>query len=222
MTSSYEKSAYDFFYKKHYQRAIDQCITGLNSNPDNIVLLYLLAKSHFNLNDIKTCEDILIKIIKLQPNEFEANYLLGILYLKQKRYKEAIDILNRTDNKYPGKWKLQMYLSEAFLGIKDFDNALLAAKNALSTNYSIFNIYNIIRIVIFKRKLLTLVVYIILGLLSFILPLEIAMISFFLFMLYPIIAALALISEKHFVNGIVVVLYLSIFTYIYWFIRIAN
>jgi hypothetical protein len=115
-----------------------------------------------------------------------------------------------------------MYLSEAFLGIKDYDNALVAAKNALSFRISIFNIYNIVRIFLYKNKLLTLVLYIILGLLSFKLPLETSIIFFFLFMLYPILAALAFFSEKHLVNGFIVVLYLLLFTYIYWFIRFAN
>ncbi len=209
------ETAKKFFDNKQYQQSIEQCLIGLRQDKENIQLIYILAKSYYNNKDFSQCEVKLKEIIKIKPDEFDANFFLGILLTQKKKYEEALDILTRLKKKYPSKWKIHMYMTENYLGIKDYQNAFIEANLAYKWKHSIFNIYNIIRVVIWRHKTVSLILLFISGVLAFFIPQEVSLLFLALFLVYPFISALAYLGEKHFINGFIVLFYIIVISYLY-------
>lgn len=218
MVTIYEKAS-DLFIHKQYKQTIEKCLEGIELDKKNISLLYLLAKSYYNTNDSNNCEIVLKKILDFKPSENEANYLLGILYTQKKRYSEAINVLKHIYDSYSRKWKFHMYLTEAYLGIKKFEDAIIEANTSYNQKRSVFNLFNIIRVYVFRYKILSLILFSFSAFLAYFSPIQYSLIFFIVFMAYPIISAIAFISEKRIINGALVVLYLLIFSYLYYFIH---
>ena len=68
-------------------------------------IYYSKALAALELQDFKDCELHIIEALKYEPNDIEANQLLGSLYLKSGNYSEGVDFLKRaveqSNSEYP-------------------------------------------------------------------------------------------------------------------------
>ena len=68
---------------------------------DDPRLYYNLGITWEKLNNLKMAEKNYLKAIELNENETDFNYNLGLLYLSQKRYDEALKYFNKVFQIYP-------------------------------------------------------------------------------------------------------------------------
>ena len=64
----------------------------VNSNSKNvdIDIAFQLGKLYYNMNEISEAKDIFIKIARINPNNSNARYSLGLIYEKENDYENAL------------------------------------------------------------------------------------------------------------------------------------
>ena len=67
----------------------------MNNKIDNVKKILALAFENHKKNNIELAESLYSKILKLDPNHVDTNYLLGTLLLQKKNYEKAIKLLNK-------------------------------------------------------------------------------------------------------------------------------
>lgn len=82
----------------------------------------------FNYWDFKKAEDAFRKALKNNPGDNEASYYLGMSLIMQKRYQESLEVLKNIkdpeDGEIPDKGQLKIALARAYLGLKNYPEAL--------------------------------------------------------------------------------------------------
>lgn len=82
------------FHEGKYKKAFEDYNTAINLNPDNLVYYLYRAKSAIkNENYAIALEDMKF-YMKYYGREAEDNYLIGLIYLNQKEYIDALTYLN--------------------------------------------------------------------------------------------------------------------------------
>ena len=82
----------------------------------------------FNYWDFKKAEDAFREVLKNNPADARAGYYLGMSLIMQKKYKNALDALNNVEasekGKTPDNGQLKIALARAYLGLKNYPEAL--------------------------------------------------------------------------------------------------
>ena len=71
------------FHNGEKEKALDKINLLLNSNKENIDLLFIHAKISMGLNDINEANQSLLKILEIQPNDIKALKLTYVNFFKE-------------------------------------------------------------------------------------------------------------------------------------------
>ena len=96
-------------------------------------LLHLASIAHAE-QKLDEAESLYKKIIKKEHNNYEANFLLGTLYIQKKLYTKSIKYLNDALKLNNNDAHLLMNLGVAHKEINDLENAVIFLKKSLSIN----------------------------------------------------------------------------------------
>ncbi len=94
-----------------YETAIDNFNKSLDINK-NIEAYFQLALTYERMNKLDKSEKIYKEIIILDPKHAEANFSLGLLYLRKKDYKNAENKISRAIEINPNNLNYSMYLQK--------------------------------------------------------------------------------------------------------------
>jgi tetratricopeptide (TPR) repeat protein len=72
--------------------------SGLRDFPHSSILLNALANVLFTLDDLTTAENVYKQLLDITPFSFMPKYKLGLVYHKQKRYREAEELFRNLAN----------------------------------------------------------------------------------------------------------------------------
>ena len=76
----------------------------LIDNDQKIEMLRKIAGVYYQTKDYEYALKTYNKILKESPNDQEAQYMIGVIYITSKKYKEAIDHLEKQIDRYPNNY----------------------------------------------------------------------------------------------------------------------
>ena len=76
----------------------------LIDNDQKIEMLRKIAGIYYQTKDYDYALKTYDKILKESPSDQEAQYMIGVIYITSKKYKEAIDHLEKQINRYPNNY----------------------------------------------------------------------------------------------------------------------
>lgn len=106
----------------------------LKKHPDNLNLKVTLARTCFQQQDIKTAETLLKQVRATAPDRVELWSSLFDLYMKSRKYKEAIDVGWDALARLPGDARLLNGLAEAYIETDELGRAADLARQALAAD----------------------------------------------------------------------------------------
>ena len=87
-------------------------------------------------------ENLYRKVLKIIPNHFETNFLLGSLSLQIKNFSKAIQLLNKAISIKPNHANAHYNLGLVFLKLKEFKKAILYCQKAIQIQPDHAEAYN--------------------------------------------------------------------------------
>jgi tetratricopeptide (TPR) repeat protein len=69
--------------------------------------------------------------LAIQPDDTATHYEIGFIFLRQGDFEHALDHLQRSLQRYPEDWEIHHLLGRCYLGLRRYDEALLAFGQAL-------------------------------------------------------------------------------------------
>jgi superkiller protein 3 len=100
--------------------------------PDNADIYHNLGVAYSNLGKLADAEDAFKTELKLRPNSPGLSLNLGVLALKQKKYKDAVAALQEAGQEDPSNPKVWLYLADADDNAGDKPGATEAKAKALA------------------------------------------------------------------------------------------
>ncbi len=94
---------------------------------------YNKGKALYEADDYALARVELKNAIQIDPKYADAHYLLGMVELKDKNYKETMGRLNKAVELNPGLWEAHLQLGRLFLAAKLYDKALEKARIILAS-----------------------------------------------------------------------------------------
>jgi type IV pilus assembly protein PilF len=117
--------------------AIRYLTRAIEANPNNDDACYLLGSIRLSRGEIKEAEEYLSRSLELRKDNpakrVDAQNSLGVLYIHQKRFDEAIVLLEEASKEVlnPAPWLAYGNLGWAYTEKKMFDEAITALKRSL-------------------------------------------------------------------------------------------
>ena len=108
-----------YMIDRNYAEAIPQFEKAIEANLGNKVreltagAAYMLGVSHFNLAQYDEAEPAFVQAIKVNPKGFEAHFMLGRVFLRNKQYAEAVNYLETALQLNPTYGAVERYLKSA-------------------------------------------------------------------------------------------------------------
>ena len=102
-----------------------------NKNLSLEEMLSLAFKNHKD-NNFRIAENLYTKIIKINPNQFDAVFLLGSLWFQTKNYKDSIRMLTNAIKINPKNIQFKPSLFVIGRGITESDNPVEEIKKYIS------------------------------------------------------------------------------------------
>lgn len=108
----YEKLAFCYSKNFNHKKAVENLEKALKFDPKNGLNLYLLGREYSRLEDFENAEKYLLQAIEILDEPMDSEYReLGIVYNRQKKYKEAIDSYKKALRENPKDMMLPFYLA---------------------------------------------------------------------------------------------------------------
>ena len=99
--------------QKHYGEAKPYLVRSLDLEPDNVEAVAALAEAEDGLGELEAAEEHAQRALARAPDHATANLVLGMVRMKQERYAEARDALEKALRADPASPKAQYQLSLA-------------------------------------------------------------------------------------------------------------
>lgn len=127
------KLANGYFYEHQVPPALAELSMALEQNPDHPDAHHLLGFIYFGRKDFVSAETHFRRALELRPAFHQARANLGALLLEQRRWREAIDVIEPLvgASLYPTPWVPYNNLGTAYEGLGDRRKALEQYKMAL-------------------------------------------------------------------------------------------
>ncbi len=126
------------------QAAIASYQKALEIEPEFKVVLENLALLYHNQKDDKNTITVLNRLVKLEPMNFNANYLLGLHYYRKKDYSQMVKAFNRAVAVKPDQADAHYNLGMAYYYQTRYDMAVKALKKAVALNSQDSEAYNLL------------------------------------------------------------------------------
>ncbi len=84
--------------------------------------------------DFVAAEEKLLSVLRKEPTSPQARVMLGVIYVKTKRFPLAIEILRSVIAEYPDQFDSLVWLANALKAVGQFDEAVAIAERAIAQN----------------------------------------------------------------------------------------
>ncbi len=126
------------------QAAITSYQKALEIEPEFKVVLENLALLYHNQKDDENAIKVLNRLVKLEPMNFNANYLLGLHYYRKKDYSQMVESFNRAVAVKPDQADAHYNLGMAYYYQTRYDMAVKALEKAVALNSKDSEAYNLL------------------------------------------------------------------------------
>ena len=108
----------------------------------NIEEIFNKAYKSHKENNFSSAEKLYNKILTINSNHFETNFLLGSMLGSQKKYTEAKKFLNKAKQIKPKSDQVYNNLGMIFKELGEFEDAIKSFKKAIQLNSNYIHAYN--------------------------------------------------------------------------------
>ncbi len=126
------------------QAAIASYQKALEIEPEFKIVLENLALLYHNQKDDENAIKVLNRLVKLEPMNFNANYLLGLHYYRKKDYSQMVKAFNHAVAVKPDQADAHYNLGMAYYYQTRYDLAVKALKKAVALNSQDSEAYNLL------------------------------------------------------------------------------
>lgn len=110
----HEKLSFCYAQDSEYQKAIAQGELAIKFDPKNSTNLYIQGQLYERLQDFPNAEKYITMALELIDQPLDAEYTsLALIYNKQKKYKESIEVLQKALKENASNFSAQFYLVTA-------------------------------------------------------------------------------------------------------------
>ena len=113
---------------------------------------YIDATKHFQNGKISEAKDICIDILKTEPNNYNALYLLGVIEFQTKNYLKSVEIITKTIEINPNNSEYYNFKGIALVHLNKFEEAIQSWSKAIETDPNNVDAYNNRRNALIKLK----------------------------------------------------------------------
>ena len=113
----------------------------MNKKNLKIQQILSLAIENHKKNNLELAESLYNRILKIDSNQFQANYLLGSLYLQTKNFNKAIKLLNNAIQIQPDHADSYHNLGFAFIELGEFKKAIQLLNKVIKINPDHIDVY---------------------------------------------------------------------------------
>ena len=117
------------------KKGIYDTSTGNSDFLTTVLPSLLLVTSDSKSDFYDDCKSSLESSLSMQKDSVLSNYLLGLLYIRQEQYKDAIEVLSRIQGIEDNIYEVNFALAKSYTGSRNYKLALTIAENLL-TDYS--------------------------------------------------------------------------------------
>ena len=103
---------------------------------------YIDATKHFQNGKISEAKDICIDILKTEPNNYNALYLLGVIEFQTKNYLKSVEIIAKTIEINPNNSEYYNFKGIALVHLNKFEEAIQSWSKAIETDPNNVDAYN--------------------------------------------------------------------------------
>lgn len=118
---------------RNYQKSREYLDTILSRNSRNIAAKKLLASIYFETRDLGRAQPLLESLNRSQPDDPQVMYLLGSVYLAQKHYAPASELLEKSATR-TGSPEMRRTLAFSQLRMGETERGLVSLEKAFATN----------------------------------------------------------------------------------------
>lgn len=104
--------------------------------------IFDLAVQNHQKNNFKSAENFYNEVLKIIPNHFETNFLLGSLLLRGKNFNKAVQLLNKAILINPNHVGAHNNLAGALKGLGEIEKAIICFKKAIKINSNYLQSHN--------------------------------------------------------------------------------
>ncbi len=134
-----DSRAHDYFFMEgvkqynagHYDAALDLMTHSLEYDTASAATCFSIAQYYMSLNDrallnryAEKAQRLLLKAVRLEPNNYWYSRLLAMNYLRQNRTKDAIAIYEDMSVRFPGRTDILITLAELYDDAGDYEKEL--------------------------------------------------------------------------------------------------
>lgn len=123
------------FNDGHYDAAMDLMTRSLDYDTASAATCYYLAQYYMSLNDRNLLEqysdvarDLLLRAVRLEPDNYWYRRLLAVGYLRQNRRQEAIGQYEEIARRFPGRTDVLITLAGLYDDVGDYEKELRVLK----------------------------------------------------------------------------------------------
>lgn len=109
----------------------DQSTEGKEKTRQKVAGLMEEARTHFEAENIVEAENILVDVIRLQPQEKDAYTMLAQVYMKKKEFETAVETLKHLRKLTDDEEQVYYDLGRAYEGAEEWEHAVESYKQAV-------------------------------------------------------------------------------------------
>jgi tetratricopeptide (TPR) repeat protein len=125
-----------YFYTGKYSEGIRPLQRAIASNPQNAKAHHMLGKTHFMLGEFDDARRELEATLKLTPADYDAEYTLGLCFLKQKDLPKAKQLYERMAQRLGNRPALRVLIGRAYRETGYLGESIEEFKQAIALNPS--------------------------------------------------------------------------------------
>lgn len=127
------KEGVKMYNEEHYDAAMDLMARSLDYDTASAAASYCLAQYYMSLRDRSlmekysgTAHELLMRAVRLEPDNYWYRRLLAMSYLRQNRQADAIGQYEEISNRFPGRTDVLLTLAGLYDDVGDFEKELRA------------------------------------------------------------------------------------------------
>lgn len=125
------KLAYSFQKSKQFEEAINQYNEVLKADPENAAALYNLAVIAWESEDEREATGLLAELLKKHPGHVLGSVKMGNIYLRQKKYDDALKVADDAIREKPSVVELRIVRAKALEAKGDYNSAVFEYREVL-------------------------------------------------------------------------------------------
>jgi tetratricopeptide (TPR) repeat protein len=121
-----------YFYAGQYRKAIEPLTKVVAKEPANVAAHQMLGKTNFMIGEFEKARQELEAAFKLNPDDYDVAYTLGLSYLKLRQFAPASDVYGRMLARLGNRAALRVLIGRAYRETGFFAEAIEEFKKAVA------------------------------------------------------------------------------------------